>query len=99
MPFDYQQIDDLEAELDALGDDPTSEEVLAKSKDYDAGIVAAVAVTRGGAAAPGGSQPYLDRAPAGDVTVPDKGCIVSIDYYEPTGTLTLDGDAVLEILT
>jgi hypothetical protein len=55
MPYDADQIANLEDELDALIS-PTTEEVLAHSQDYDAGIVAASAARRALSGGGGGSQ-------------------------------------------
>lgn len=57
MPSDADQIRDLEEELDAL-EDPTTAEVLLHTRDYDAGIVAAIGVQRGTTGGEGGSQPF-----------------------------------------
>lgn len=68
MPFDIDQIINLEDELDALVS-PDTEDVLAHTQDYDAGIVAASAARMALAAAAGAGY-----APGGtDVAVADGG--------------------------
>lgn len=46
----------------------------------------------------GGGSPFLDREPSGDVTIADHFSGVAVDYYTPSGSLVLDGDAVLLIV-
>lgn len=58
MPYDADQIGNLEDELDALVA-PSTEDVLSHSQDYDAGIVAAVAARLALSGGAGGSQPFL----------------------------------------
>lgn len=55
MPYDDDQVANLDAELDALVS-PTTDDVLARSRDYDAGFVAASAARRAieGGGGPGG---------------------------------------------
>ena len=61
LPSDADQIRDLEAELDELVD-PTTADVLAHTKDYDAGIVAAIGVQRGTAGGGGGGSQSVETA-------------------------------------
>lgn len=49
----------------------------------------------GGGGTSGGS---VSRRPAGSVTLTDGYSLVVAVYYAPTGTVTLQGDAVLRIL-
>lgn len=82
MPYDADQIDNLEDEVDALVT-PTTEDVLAVSQDYDAGIVAASAL-RQAAAGGGGSQPIVQSGP------PEQGTNASQGLFGvPTGPFTL----------
>lgn len=100
MPSTDDQITNLDAELDAL-DDPTTAEVYAHSKDYDADVVAASAARRAGGGGGGGGLPTgwtADSPAPGDLDA-DGGTIIDADIARSTpSSLVLSSDADTSVL-